>query len=62
MKNTAEFFQYFKHHSRDLEAHGSRHLAVCFGEDIGKIQIPIRDGSHFRSSVPFYINWPRSVF
>ena len=56
MKNPADIFEYFKHYSRELEAHGSRHLAVCFGEDIGKIHSWIRDGSHFGSSVPLYIN------
>ena len=56
MKKAQQIFEYFKHYSRELETHGSRHLAVCFGEDIGEIQIGISDGSHFWSSVPFYIN------
>ena len=47
MKNPADIFEYFKHYSRDLEAHGSRHLAVCFGEDIGESQLGIGMGHIF---------------
>ena len=61
MKNPADIFEYFKHYSRDLEAHGSRHLAVCFGEDISDTQIQIQVSHHFGSSVSFYFNWPHSV-
>lgn len=48
MKNLEKFFKYFKHYSCELEAHGSRHLADCFAEDISETQIQIQVGHHFR--------------
>ena len=56
VKNHPDIFEYFKHYSRDLEAHGSRHLAVCIGEHISETQIEIQVRYFFGQTVLFYTN------
>jgi len=61
VKNHTDIFKYFKHCSCELEAHGSRHLAVCIGEDISETQIEIQVRYFFGQTVLFYTNPSRCV-
>ena len=62
MKNLPNIFNYFKHCSRELEAHDRGHLAVCIGEQFSDTQIQIQVSDFFRLlyrfiSIPLDVPW-----